>query len=192
MEQDRRRLIARTALHVLATGGARGLTHRAVDARAALPAGSTSYYFRSRAALLNACVDDLVAQDQADLELMAPLLTAGGPDTLGQALGDVLFRWLSTDRERHLARYELSMEALRRPDVAEALHRGGAAIRLRVADVLAGFGAADPLEQAHWLVACLDGILFDRLAGANAGAPLDRARIDVMARRLTSHLDTTG
>ena len=47
MEQDRRQLIARTALHVLATAGARGLTHRAVDTAAAVPAGSTSYYFRT-------------------------------------------------------------------------------------------------------------------------------------------------
>ena len=99
-------------------------------------------------------------------------------------LADVLLHWLGADRERHVARYELSMEARRRPELAEALHRGGAAIRARVAEVLAGLGAADPGERAHWLVACLDGILFDRLVGANAGAPLDRARVVVMTRRL--------
>lgn len=192
MTQDRRQLLARTALQVLATAGARGLTHRAVDTRAGLPTGSTSYYFRSRTALLRACVEDLAAQDHADLDVMAPLLAAADGEALGQVLADVLLRWLSTDRERHIARYELSMEALRRPELAEDLHRSGTTIRQRVADVLAGLGAADPVEQAHWLVACLDGVVFDRLVGANAGAAVERAQLAVMTQRLTSAVLPSG
>ena len=186
MEQDRRQLIARTALHVLATAGARGLTHRAVDTAAAVPAGSTSYYFRTRAALLSACLDDLVAQDHEDLDAMQPLVTAADTDTMASAMADVLERWLTTGRERHVARYELSLEAQRRPDVAAVLHRGGMMIRHRVADVLAGLGATDPATRAHWLVAALDGILFDRLVGANAAARVDREELLVIARRLTA------
>src|SRR6187455_857656 len=109
----RRTEILDGALAVLADQGMRGLTHRAVDAAAGLPAGSTSYYFRSRAALLEACVADLVAQDHAELDLMTPLVTASDWRVLADALGDVLYRWISTDRRRHVARYELSMEALR-------------------------------------------------------------------------------
>jgi DNA-binding transcriptional regulator YbjK len=186
MEQDRRQLIARTALHVLATAGARGLTHRAVDTAAAVPAGSTSYYFRTRAALLSACLDDLVAQDHEDLDTMQPLVTAADTDTMASAMADVLERWLTTGRERHVARYELSLEAQRRPDVAAVLHRGGMMIRHRVADVLAGLGANDPASRAHWLVAALDGVLFDRLVGANAAAGVDREELLVIARRLTA------
>lgn len=185
MEQDRRQFIAGTALHVLATAGARGLTHRAVDTAAAVPAGSTSYYFRTRAALLSACLDDLVARSHEDLDAMRPLVTAADTDTMASALAGLLERWLTTGRERHLARYELSLEALRRPDLAAELHRGGTMIRLRVAGVLAGLGADDPELRAHWLVAALDGILFDRLAGANAAARVDRAELLVIARRLT-------
>ena len=184
MEQERRQLIARTALHVLAEAGSRGLTHRAVDAAAGLPAGSTSYYFRSRAALLQACVADLVAQDHADLDLMSPLVTAPDEDAVAGALADVLLRWLGADRWRHVARYELSMEAVRRPDLAAVLHQGGATIRHRVAAVLAGLGASDPVEQAYWLVACLDGIVFDRVAGANAALCVDRDDLAVMTQRL--------
>lgn len=185
-QQERRQLIARTALQVLATSGARGLTHRAVDTAAGVPAGSTSYYFRTRAALLSACLDDLVAQDHVDLDVMQPLVTAADSETMAAAMADVLERWLTSGRERHLARYELSMEALRRPDLAAVLHRGGMTIRDRVADVLAGLGADDPTARAHWLVATLDGILFDRLAGANAAARVDRAELLVIARRLTA------
>jgi DNA-binding transcriptional regulator YbjK len=184
MEHERRQFIARTALHVLATAGARGLTHRAVDTAAAVPVGSTSYYFRTRAALLSACLDVLVAQDHEDLDVMTPLVTAADTDAMASAIAGLLERWLTTGRERHVARYELSLEALRRPDLAAVLHSGGMTIRLRVADVLAGLGTDDPIARAHWLVAALDGILFDRLVGANAAAPVDRAELLVIARRL--------
>lgn len=185
-QQERRQFIARTALQVLSASGARGLTHRAVDTAAHVPAGSTSYYFRTRAALLSACLDDLVAQDHVDLDVMAPLVTAADVGTMTTALADLLERWLTTGRERHVARYELFMEALRRPDLAAVLHRGGMTIRDRVADVLAGLGADDPVAGAHWLVAALDGIVFDRLAGANAAAPVDRAELQLIAQRLAA------
>lgn len=185
-QQERRQFIARTALQVLATSGARGLTHRAVDTAAGVAAGSTSYYFRTRAALLSACLDDLIAQDHLDLDVMQPLVTAADLDAMTSALADLLERWLTSGRDRHVARYELFMEALRRPDLAAVLHRGGMTIRDRVADVLAGLGANDAVARAHWLVAALDGVVFDRLAGANAAAPVDRAELVVIARRLTA------
>ena len=50
---QRRDLLADAGLRVLATAGARGLTHRAVDREAGVPAGTASNYFRSRDALLN-------------------------------------------------------------------------------------------------------------------------------------------
>lgn len=186
MEPDRRRLIARAALHVLATAGGRGLTHRAVDVAAGVPAGSTSYYFRTRAALMAACLDDLVEQDEAELDLMRPLVTAGDAHVLAEAVADVVCHWLTAGRERHLARYELSLESLRRPEVAEVLRTGGRALRLRVAEVLSGLGAPDAAERADWLVACLDGIVFDRVAGASRDLPVVRADVLVMTRRLTS------
>ena len=186
MEQDRRQFIARTALKVLAADGSRGLTHRAVDTAAGVPAGSTSYYFRTRAALLSACLDDLVAQDHDELDVMYPLVTSADPDAMSSALADLLVSWLTTGRERHTARYELFMEAIRRPDLSAVLHRGGMGIRARVADVLAGLGADDAEARAHWLVAALDGVVFDRLAGANAAAPVDRADLLVVAQRLTA------
>ena len=63
---DRRTAILDGALAVLAEQGMRGLTHRAVDAAAGLPPGSTSYYFRSRAALVAGCVQRLLERDLAE------------------------------------------------------------------------------------------------------------------------------
>ena len=45
----------------------RALTHRAVDARAELPMGTTSAYFRTRQALLTAIVKRLSDLDREDL-----------------------------------------------------------------------------------------------------------------------------
>ncbi|HEY1174567.1 MAG TPA: TetR family transcriptional regulator, partial [Phytomonospora sp.] len=53
----RRGLVADAAIALLADKGTRGLTHRAVDEQAGLPQGSTSYYFRSREALLKGALD---------------------------------------------------------------------------------------------------------------------------------------
>ena len=53
----RRDRLADAAIELLAREGARGLTHRAVDAEAGEPAGTTSRYFRTRDALTAAAVD---------------------------------------------------------------------------------------------------------------------------------------
>ena len=184
MDPDRRRVIAHHALEVLAAHGARGLTHRAVDQAAGLPAGSTSYYHRTRAALLDACLDDLVRQDEAEIAAMTPLLRADDADALAAALADVLHRWATTDRTRQLGRYELFLESRRHPELAESLHRGGLAVREAVAHVLAGLGAPDPHRRATWLVAAIEGALFERLAGYVSSAPVDRDEILALARWL--------
>ncbi|MFC8191032.1 TetR/AcrR family transcriptional regulator [Cellulomonas sp. NPDC057328] len=184
MDTDRRRLVARHALEVLAAEGARGLTHRAVDQAAGLPAGSTSYYHRTRAALLDACLDDLVRQDEAEIAAMTPLLRAGDEASLAAVLADVLHRWATTDRTRQLGRYELFLAALRRPELARALHEGGAAVRAAVARVLADLGAPDPRQRADWLVAALDGVLFERIAGARSAEPVDHDTFTDVARWL--------
>ncbi|MEV4704455.1 TetR family transcriptional regulator C-terminal domain-containing protein [Actinoplanes sp. NPDC049316] len=184
MISARHRLLADAALDVLARDGSRGLTHRAVDTAAGLPAGSTSYYYRSRAALLSACVQRLVEDDHSELDALTPLITATDRTTLARSLAEILHRWLTTGRQRHLARYELTLESVRRPEVAAQLHRSGSALRERIAAVLAGLGAGDPPRQARWLVACIDGILFDNIAGANATTPLDADGVDAAARDL--------
>ena len=61
--EDRQDAIADAAIHLVATRGLRGLTHRAVDAEAGLPPGSTSYYLRTRNALLTACVQRMLGRD---------------------------------------------------------------------------------------------------------------------------------
>ena len=51
---ERRAQLLDAAIGILADTGVGGLTHRQVDDRAGLPAGTTSNYFRTRQALLEA------------------------------------------------------------------------------------------------------------------------------------------
>jgi DNA-binding transcriptional regulator YbjK len=105
----RRTRIADAALLLLAREGARGLTHRAVDAELGLASGSTSYYHRTRAALLLAAAERLIALDSADLEQISE-------DSEGVA--SLLDRWLApSGRMRSLARMELLLAAAREPDL---------------------------------------------------------------------------
>jgi DNA-binding transcriptional regulator YbjK len=165
----RRAEILDGALAVLADHGMRGLTHRAVDAAAGIPAGSTSYYFRSRGALVAGCVERLLEhdleQDVPEAEAAVPAAGPGDdpPGVLADALTAIGVRMATTERTRTLARYELSLAAVREPALRAALLRGGDTIRHRGAALLARAGATDPDAAAAEVAAVLDGLVYTAL-----------------------------
>ena len=179
---SRRAEIADAAISTLARDGMRGLTHRAVDRAAGLPEGSASYYFRTRQALLQATVERLAELDSTDMPPgtdMPPRAdmppSTGLPASSGQdldafaaAAARIVENWLASGRERQLARYELALEATRRPELRQALVASGATIRAMVASQFAAAGVRQPGERAADFVAFLDGLLFDQIAGAGA------------------------
>jgi DNA-binding transcriptional regulator YbjK len=156
---DRRTEILDAALSVLAGTGMRGLTHRAVDGAAGIAPGSTSYYFRSRAALVAGCVDRLVQVDRevgtlgavADRREFLDLLVGVGEVMAGR------------ERERTLARYELSVAAMHDPELRELLGEGATAVRRMCAAALGGLGATEPDEAAANVLTAFDGVLFAAL-----------------------------
>jgi DNA-binding transcriptional regulator YbjK len=157
---DRRTEILDAALRVLAEHGMRGLTHRAVDAAAGIAAGSTSYYFRSRSALVEGCVHRLLEIDEAN---EVPAVAAAPPARLVDAIVAVAVAMVTTQRHRTLARYELSLAGAREPHLRAALVAGGDTIRALAARTLAAAGAADPAAAAAELAALLDGLVFTAL-----------------------------
>jgi len=166
---DRRTDILDAALRVLAEQGMRGLTHRAVDAAAAIAPGSTSYYFRSRSALVTGCVARLVEVDAA---VEVPEVSAAG---LADALVAVTVAMATTGRHRTLARYELSLASAREPQLRAALVAGGDTIRRLGARTLAAAGAANPYAAAAELAALMDGLAFTALVrGPDNAAALAR------------------
>jgi DNA-binding transcriptional regulator YbjK len=164
------RTISDAAIEVLASRGVRGLTHRAVDAAAGLPPGSTSYYLRTREALLEAVVVRMVEIDESGAMDQAPSRVDDIP-TVAAAIAALLIDFLTVSRVRMLARYELSLEANRQPALRETLVAGGLGLRRMAAELVALLGSTDPARHARMLVAFCDGVVFDALAGAGSGQP---------------------
>jgi DNA-binding transcriptional regulator YbjK len=190
---SRRAEIADAAITTLARDGMRGLTHRAVDRTAGLPEGSASYYFRTRQALLTATVERLAELDSTDMlpSTSLPVLPGHELDTFAAAAAAIVENWLTTGRERQLARYELALEATRRPELRDALVTSGAAIRAMVASQFAAAGIRQPAQRAADFVAFLDGLVFDQIAGAGA-RNLTSADLDAAIRGLLAAVTGTG
>lgn len=160
---ERRTLLADAGLHVLAVLGSRGLTHRAVDAEAQVPAGTTSNYFRSRNELLAALCDRIferLAPDEAVLQQRAqhpPTI-----DLFVHYVQDIVER-VEAQPQLWLALLELRLEATRNPAVAESV---SVIVRRNYRmDVLFHTGAGLPgggyeVALLHYAI---DGLILDRL-----------------------------
>ncbi|MEU6234462.1 TetR family transcriptional regulator C-terminal domain-containing protein [Kitasatospora sp. NPDC047058] len=166
---DRRTLLADAAIGVLADAGVRGLTHRAVDAAAGLPVGTTSAYLRTRQALLTALVRRLVELDQGELQVMGEQVAVRSAAELAAGIALLTDRRLTGEgRRRSLARYACAVESVRDPELHEILVPRENAGRAAVRAFIAGQGVADPDERTTTLLACVDGLVFDRLVGGGS------------------------
>lgn len=109
---------------MLGEDGAKGLSHLKVDGRAGVPAGTTSFYFRTRSALLRA-----VAERMAELDLARLASVADSAPSKAGATASTLARLVIESGEepeltRTKARHELTMQATRDPAMAATLQRG--------------------------------------------------------------------
>ncbi|MEV0678417.1 TetR family transcriptional regulator [Actinosynnema sp. NPDC050436] len=111
----RRTALVDAAIEVLAREGARGLTFRAVDVEARVPAGTASNYFANRDDLLRHVGEHIHVRLQPDPERLAALLRADRDKALVLALMKDILARLSHDRAGYLALLELRLEATRRP-----------------------------------------------------------------------------
>ena len=105
------------------------------------------------------------------------------PRDAADAFADVVVAWLApAARARLVARYELLLEASRRPALQQEFlaHRATFA---RIAEALAdSAGCEDPGRRGAELVAWADGVLLDHIAGP--GSELSRDAVAAAARRL--------
>lgn len=181
--EDRRAVIGDAAITLLAEQGMRGLTHRAVDRQAELPTGSTSYYARTRAALLELTINRMAELDEADAGSRAESAD-DGLEALTEELTGYLRRALTTGRKRALARYEFALEATRRPELREVYDRAGTNVRAAAEHYLGAAGSSAPKRQARSLIAWCEGMVFDSLAGAGARRPPSKRELSEGIREL--------
>ncbi|MEV6432801.1 TetR family transcriptional regulator [Nocardia sp. NPDC051463] len=117
---ERRQALLDASIEVLAREGARGLTFRAVDQEAGVPAGTASNYFPNRDALLvqvgNRYYERLIPSD----EVMAKSRGPQTRETMTELMTEVVER-VSHFRTGYLAVLELRLEATRRPELQALL-----------------------------------------------------------------------
>ncbi|MEU1004950.1 TetR/AcrR family transcriptional regulator [Streptomyces tibetensis] len=159
-------LVADTALALLAERGMRGLTHRAVDELAGLPQGSTSNLARTRQALLELAVRRLADREARVLALHEMPGPEAGAGSLADALALATHRTLTQQRALTLARYELALEATRRPELRAFFDATGARFRDQLTALVASMGSTDPARHTLSLIAWADGLMFSCVAGS--------------------------
>jgi AcrR family transcriptional regulator len=163
----RRAQLTDAAIALLASAGVHGVTHRAVERQALLPAGTASNYFRSREALLVATAQRMIALHHADMAASSP----GGGDTPTRAVDLIagsLLAAATTYRDRYLAIFELRLESLRRPALAAALEDLSDATVAFTRQHHADLGLAIPPSAVATMVALYGGALFS-LVSAPSG-----------------------
>ncbi|MBM7806859.1 AcrR family transcriptional regulator [Geodermatophilus bullaregiensis] len=162
----RRAALADAAISLLAAEGIHGLTHRAAEAAAGLPTGTAANYFRSREELLVAAAERAVSLHLEDVQRIDRAVDASSsPDPLAELLAVSLQEAVTASRERHLAIFELQLEARRRPALAAELARLGSVASALTADEHRTLGLSVPPEAIPTLVTLYGGVLFTLVTG---------------------------
>ena len=161
---NRRDELLDAAISVLGERGIHGLTHRAVDAAAGLPAGSTSNYFRTRDALLDAVVERFAARERANWEELA----RGCARPRRRSWPGC---WPCSRRRRPgrsgtltLARYAILVEAGIHPSLRAQLSVTGARVNAWFSNWLRVAGSTDPERDAPIIMNHWTGVVLHELA----------------------------
>ena len=155
----RRQALLDATVRLLARDGARAVTHRAVAEEAGTTHGAPRYYFATRDELLDCALRQLA---ERQVQAVEDFLAQPRPADL-DALTAFVAGVASSDRDGAIARYELFLEASRRPSLRPALEAwSDAYIKLFAAELTAG--AEDPITEAQLLLNLLNGLLLRQVA----------------------------
>ncbi|WP_431956209.1 TetR/AcrR family transcriptional regulator [Nocardia lijiangensis] len=168
---DRRTLIVDAAIELIARRGIRALTHRALDTALELPPGSSSYYFRTKRALVEAIADRISSRSRGDF-------TAAGfaaPDAadlpaVAHGIAVWLDRLLLERRDHLIARHALIVDLIGDPELHARLANSLFSID-RARALFRANNFPDPDTTAADFIAVLEGAVFDRFAGNRSNLP---------------------
>jgi DNA-binding transcriptional regulator YbjK len=170
-EQRRSELLAAT-LVVIERDGVAGVSHRAVAAAADVSVASITYHFPTLDDLLVAALKSAAEDLAVELHGRGSELGARPADELARLIEHSVVR----RRGRTLALYELYLYAARRSELRDA-----AGAWLEPLTEIARTFTADP-QRARLLVAALDGLLMQALAGVR---DLDQADVAALLEVLS-------
>src|SRR5262245_28598849 len=183
---QRRTQILDAAIDILCDDGVGGLTHRQVDSRAGVPAGTTSNYFRTRQALLEATAARTVELHWQRVEALRSAIRPLSRD----GVKALIIRMLEPDeqfRRWTLARFELFMEGTRRPELQPFIKDLQAAAVKSAIVILEAAGLTPTPDTVDELSRLLNGFVFSNLTMTPEPGTQDTARL--VDRLLRTFLD---
>lgn len=153
--QPGREALLRATVTVVARGGLRALTYRAIASEAGLSHSLVRYHFGSRDLLIAQALDYSVDQSLKASNMRQPATSyrefAAGLETLARREADI-----------HAFQYELLLESRRRPELAPHVERYYSTYREAISAQLAHLGLHQPcLAETIWFA--LDGMVFQQL-----------------------------
>ncbi|MFH8492059.1 TetR/AcrR family transcriptional regulator [Streptomyces longisporoflavus] len=182
----RRAALLDGAIEVLAREGSRGLTLRAVDARAGVPKGTTTNYFANRAELLAQVMTRIQERlTPGETQIADTMREKPSAELVATLLKQLLGR-MRADRSSWLALMELRLEATRRPELhAELTRFFTAQLDANISFHLDG-GLPGDRTGVILMYLAMVGLIVDDLTVPDLLAPhsVDKL-IDELARRLT-------
>ena len=193
MASIRERVLA-AAIELVGASGVRSLTHARVDRTAGLPQGSTSNYFRTRAALISGVIEAIATAERAELADgpgtmaagvgTADLVDSSGPDDLIAAVVEtmttVVLDLTGAHAVRTRARLALFLELAAEPELRAPLEVQRHEYEVFARELLASLGARDPDVAVRTFMATLDGLILHRIT-VDPDAPV-RPAIDLVLR----------
>lgn len=171
---DPRGRLLDAALAVIDAEGLRGLTHRRLEAEAGLARGSARYHLGTNDQIIAAALEHAALRDFGVIEAA---LTQLGLDALAGSqasfpkMAAALVSALLENPGAIRARYELLLEATRRPSLTAEARRW----RAQFVDTSERLGRAAGVEDPHTtaviLVGTIDGLVLDAIITGRATAP---------------------
>ena len=169
-----RRALLRATIVVVAGGGLRALTYRAVATEAGVSHGLVRHHFGTRDQLIAEAMEFAIGESLAGSNMVEAVTSvddfAAGIDSLAER-----------ESEIQSFQYELLLEARRRPELHELATRHYTAYRDAIMAQLARLGVHDAsLADLIWFT--LDGIVFKQLVAPGDAAPALRRVRELVAQ----------
>ena len=172
--EARRRQVLEATLRLLARGGPRAVTHRAVAKEADASLRSTTYYFDSREELLVEALRHYAATALERFDTLAASLpqldraqVPPEPEVLraaAEVLAETVISDLDADRNGLVAEYELVLETTRHPALEADYRKWQQSLEDILATYARAFGSSDPALDARIALATLRGLEIEALA----------------------------
>lgn len=200
-ERGRRRrdALLDAGVELLAEGGFAAMSHRAVAERAGLPLAATTYYFRSRDDLVAAAFEQMVDLDlAATRERFRARIGRDGDDraarmparAAAEALAAALLPQDEAERRRHLALWELYLQAGRDPALRPLARAWSDRCRATTSELLRIAGYPATAAAVRLLGATADGLAIEAVVEARPNAV--QSMVEIMSRALEWIRTTEG